>query len=94
MTNEEIRLNRYCKHCRSYDNGCDWLCRGMICQAADAYEMALDEKDRQFKEYLEKKRDNYMKQREMWHQDTLEFCCYDSQMDTIEEIINELFKEE
>lgn len=89
MTNEEIRLNRYCKHCRSYDNGCDWLCRGMICQAADAYEMALDEKDRQFKEYLETKKDSL----EMdYHKDSYEGNLYKYSL--LMEIINELFKEE
>lgn len=59
-----------------------------------AHESALEmaeQKDAQFKEYLEKKKDNYVHHREMWQLDTFEYCCYDSQIDTIEEIINELF---
>lgn len=63
---------------------------------APAYRAALkmaEWKDQQFKEYLEKKKDNYMRHREMWQQDSFEWGCYNSQIDTIDEIINELFKE-
>ena len=86
MTNEEIRLNRYCKHCRNYDKGCDWLCRGMICNEADAYELALDEKDQQFKEYLEKKKDSLELD---YHKDSYEGNSYKYYI--LKEIINELF---
>lgn len=58
-----------------------------------AREMA-EWKDNQFKEYLEKLREKYITRREMWQQDTFEYCCYDSQIDTIDKIINELFGEE
>lgn len=57
-----------------------------------ALEMA-EWKDKQFREYLVKKKYNYMLHREMWQQDSFEWGCYDSQIDTIDEIINELFKE-
>ena len=91
MTNEEIRLNHYCKQCRNYDKGCDWLCRKMICNEADAYEMALDEKDRQFKEYLAKKRDGYLSQRDdadMWSE---QWAVYHALACTMHQILNELF---
>ena len=58
-----------------------------------AMEMA-EWKDQQFKEYLEKKKDDYMRLRDSWLPDTLDFCYYDSKVTLIEEIINELFKEE
>lgn len=54
---------------------------------------AMNEKDAQFKVYLEKKRDYYMRHREMWQQDSFEWFYYDSQIDTIDEILNELFGE-
>lgn len=94
MTNEEIRLNRYCMHCRSYDKGCDWLRRGMTCQAADAYEMALDEKDQQFMEYLDGKAIHAKEKRDA---DYLYGCDWDKWDDIYSaymQIINELFNKE
>lgn len=94
MTNEEIRLNRYCKHCRNYDKGCDWLCGGMICNEADAYELALDEKDQQFKEYLERMRDYYQRKYELLKDDEPYQIAADEawcKWHNTEEIINELF---
>ena len=86
MTNEEIRLNQYCKHCRNYDKGCSWLCRGRICNEADAYETALDEKDHQFKEYLEIKRKNILAVGD-------EPRALREEIAVLDEIINELFGE-
>lgn len=103
MTNEEIRLNHYCKQCRNYDKGCDWLCRRRICNEADAYEMALDEKDQQFKEYLTHLIPKYQGEVDCFKKDIMKYkhpiervrMASEAQgkLNLINKIINELFGE-
>lgn len=86
MTNEENINNAATNYGYAVAGGC--IERGYI---QDAFETGAKWKERQLKEYLEKKKSVFIDLREMWQPDSYEFGVYDGQIDILDEIINKLF---